>query len=151
VWYLGSIVGVSGTRMGATREQLTVVSELLRLPHVATLVHGDCVGVDVQVATIATRIGLTTIAYPANLNRYRGWHKSNVIHPVGDYLSRNRIIVDSVNSMIVVPLAREFTRRGGTAHAFKYALRTKRPTIVVYPEGDTEWFNNESMIPPVEL
>ena len=131
-------IGVTGTREGATIEQIDQVTAFLQL-HQAEgneLHHGDCTGVDVEVAAIARELGYRIVCHPPVKAETRGFFGGDETRVPAGYLERDRAIVDATEVLIVVPLQTEWQPRGGTWYTFDYAQKKKKPVKVFYPKGE---------------
>lgn len=134
-------IGVTGTREGMTPHQMVEVGRLLsRLviegPH--TLHHGDCVGVDIQVARIASKLGMVTVCHPPIDQSLRAFHESTeTLAPLG-YLARDRKIVESCEFLIVVPKHHQWQATGGTWYTHDYSVRRGVPRMIIWPTADSE-------------
>jgi hypothetical protein len=135
-------LGITGTRHGGTPEQLTALRELLASMDPGELRHGDCIGVDVQAAEIATELGWTTIAHPPTDPKARAWHTSTRVLPKKPYLDRNRDIVTRSLALIAVPDRNIDPAKpwqpgdGGTAYTAHYAFTNSSPIHLLYPSGE---------------
>ena len=130
-------VGVTGTREGATETQLRQVYELLAtIPLPAELHHGDCTGVDIQVAIMAKELGFHVVYHPPVSNEQRAFHASDEFRKPAGYLQRDRAIVDETEMLIVVPLQTQWQPRGGTWYTHDWAVKTNKPVVVFPGEKD---------------
>lgn len=126
-------IGITGTRNGMTESQRSTVSAiLLNFPN-SELHHGDCCGVDIQVAEIATSIGLTTICHPPINPSLRAFHTSTEIRDPYTYFVRNRHIVDESDIILVIPKETSPQKKGGTWYTHDYALKLNKQVFVIYP------------------
>jgi hypothetical protein len=133
-------IGVTGTREGATIEQIDQVTEFLQL-HQAEgneLHHGDCTGVDVEVAAIARELGYRIVCHPPVNAETRGFFGGDETRVPAGYLERDRAIVDATELLIVVPLQTEWQPKGGTWYTASYAKKKTKPYIIFYPDGRKE-------------
>lgn len=130
-------VGVTGTREGANDLQLAKVRELLAdfFETDSEFHHGDCSGVDVQVAHIAKEIGYTIVCHPPMKDEMQGFFGGDIVHEPKGYLERDRNIVDSTEVLLVVPLQNEWQPKGGTWYTHDYAVKKKKPVALIYPKG----------------
>lgn len=97
-------IGVTGTRNGATLDQLASIVDFFKtVPANSELHHGDCVGVDVEVALVAREFGVKTVCHPPTSTSLRGFFDSDSYFPPLGYLARDRKIVDSTELLLVVP------------------------------------------------
>ena len=133
-------VGFTGTREGATKEQLKSVRWLLRKMKPSILVHGDCVGADADVHAVALDLGIKVHMRPANMPRYRAHCKGGeVIAPEEDPLDRNKKIVRSANAMIACPKEFKNELRSGTWSTVRYASKEECLCWIVYPDGSVDY------------
>lgn len=136
-------LGVTGTREGATLKQLERVTEFLQ-PNQSTdneLHHGDCNGVDIEVAAIARALGYRIVCHPPANNETRGFFGGDEVRTPAGYLQRDRSIVDSTELLIVVPLQSTWQPKGGTWYTHNYAKKKGIPCVIVWPDGTTELVN----------
>ena len=110
--------------------------------------HGDCIGGDDQIATIAQQIGYRLVAHPGfNPKKvadtsFRAFHPSHVLLPVKPFLMRDRDIVDAVDVMVAGPLNPYEVRRSGTWTTVRYCRdKVKKPLYIVCPNGEVEQYN----------
>lgn len=127
------IIGITGTREGMTDFQLVEVGRFLA-NNSGHFHHGDCVGVDVQAARIASHLGYHVVCHPPTAQDMRAFHDSDEVrNPLG-YLARDRKIVESVEVLLVVPKQMEWQPKGGTWYTHDYAKRRGVPIIMFWPE-----------------
>jgi len=135
------IIGVTGTRNGMNEIQKHNVTEFLRksreeLEHeMFTLRHGDCVGVDAEVAKISHDLGYVIFCHPPVDDSLRAFHESDFSASPKSHFSRNRDIVDNSDLLIVVPMDNEPKSKGGTWYTYDYAIKRNVPVKVFYPDG----------------
>lgn len=138
------IIGVTGTRNGMNEIQKNNVTEFLRKSReeleleMFTLRHGDCVGVDNEVAKISHDLGYITFSHPPVDDTLRAFHESDFSASPKSHFSRNRDIVDNSDLLIVVPMDNEHKLRGGTWYTYDYAVKKNVPVRVFYPDGRIE-------------
>lgn len=137
-----TVIGVTGTRSGATDAQLEELRDLithyaaqdaLAGRHITRLHHGDCYGVDEQAHRIALEEGLFVEVHPPAETRYRaytvGWA---VMYKEQEYMVRNRAIVEACDVLIAVPVrAQEMSLRSGTWATVRMARRAGKPVHIV--------------------
>ena len=128
-------LGITGTREGMTAKQYAEVEEILseKFGEFTELHHGDCSGVDVQVATIAQKIGYRTVCHPPESNYLRAFHNSDELREPAGYLKRDRAIVDETDLLLVVPLTPVRKPKSGTWYTHNYAKRQSKPVILISP------------------
>jgi hypothetical protein len=137
-------VGVTGTRNGMNTYQENRVIEYLnmlknKLPLYDTyqLHHGDCVGVDVEVAKIAQELGYKTVNHPPVDSELRAYHESDIILEPKTHFARNRDIVNNSEILLVVPMENSHQTKGGTWYTHDYATKRNhiKSIVIFYPSG----------------
>lgn len=132
-------IGVTGTRNGMNDIQSKNVWEFLVFARFNELHHGDCVGVDEEVADMAQSLGVKIILHPPVKTDLRAnfpiFHESR---EPKSYFARNRAIVDECDLLIVVPMDNEPQKLGGTWYTHDYAKKTGKQTKIFYPDGRIE-------------
>ena len=126
-------IGVTGTREGMNKRQREAIIAYLLEAKAQELHHGDCVGVDVEVAEIAHRIGYVTVSHPPDKNGLRANHNSDIINEAFNHFQRNRNIVDTTDLLLVVPLQNQHQSKGGTWYTHDYAMKQGKPVVIFYP------------------
>jgi hypothetical protein len=130
-------VGVTGTREGANEQQLKKVAEfMLSLGPGHELHHGDCKGVDVEVAAIARYLGWRIVCHPPKSSEQQGFYGGDEIREARGYLQRDRQIVDETELLLVVPLQDEWQKKGGTWYTHDYAVKKSKPVKIFYPNRE---------------
>jgi len=135
-------VSVTGTRVGATEAQLAALHKVLseQFAPGAIFRHGDCVGVDSQAAQMAYTIGYRVIAHPGpDDSHFRANAPSHEVLPCQAFFARNRAMVDAADVLVVVPVSDCWQSRGGTWYTHDYAVKKKRPVIVIWPDGTAQY------------
>ena len=140
-------VTASGTRVGMTKSQGETCVRLLReLPPGAEFHHGDCKGVDAEFHNLVRQtVGSATLIHihPPTLKKDRAFCESEpvstVVYDAKDYLKRNHVMVDACNVVFAFPRSRVEQNRGsGTWAVIRYAKKTGKKCVLVFPCGDTE-------------
>ena len=129
-------IGVTGTREGMNETQFEELHEYLKQfdPATTELHHGDCVGVDVQVAELAMLLGFRVVCHPPESDYLRAFHKSHEFRQSFGYLKRDRNIVDEIDLLLVVPLQDEWQPKGGTWYTHDYAKKKGKNLVVFFPK-----------------
>lgn len=131
-------LGVTGTRIGMNQYQRDTVRAILvgLLEDVKEmeLHHGDCIGVDVQVAEFAKELGIRIVCHPPVDRSLRAFHKSDEFREEKTHFARNRTIVNETNSLLVIPKDTSPQKHGGTWYTHDYALKNNKPVVIIYPE-----------------
>jgi hypothetical protein len=129
-------IGFTGTRTGLTTAQRVALRQALSWSgRDDELHHGDCVGSDFEAATMATALGLRTVAHPPLVDTLRGFHRSTEVRDRLDYLPRDRQIVRDTERLLACPKERDPVTRSGTWYTVRYAASLRRPVLVVNPDG----------------
>jgi len=132
-------IGVTGTREGATEQQLLAVIKFMEtLGSGHELHHGDCNGVDIQVAAVAKELGWRIVCHPPKSTEQQGYFGGDEMREPLGYLQRDRNIVDETETLIVVPLQNEWQPKGGTWYTHDYAKKKNKPVTVFYPGESNE-------------
>lgn len=113
-------IGITGTTMGWTPTQHSMVHAALALAGVGEFHQGGCEGVDEQSAELADRLGYRVVTHPAD-------DVDETLH--------NRQLVDAVDLLIGVPYGDEEWPGSGTWFTIKYAKERGVPVYVVGPGG----------------
>ena len=128
-------IGVTGTREGATEQQLLAVIKFMEtLGSDHELHHGDCNGVDIQVAAVAKELGWRIVCHPPKSTEQQGYFGGDEMREPLGYLQRDRNIVDETEMLIVVPLQNEWQPKGGTWYTHDYAVKINKPFNVIWPK-----------------
>lgn len=132
-------IGFTGTREGITNAQSDALIALLFLLGPNLVAHGDCIGSDAEFHAICRRHMLPAAIeiFPPLDNRFRSgcFNPGNVLHPAGEYLDRNRAIVDfGQDGLIACPSGPE-ERRSGTWSTVRYARKQGKRIFIVWPDG----------------
>ena len=140
-------LGVSGTRHGMSEQQRSslhlVLNKLLtEFKDLKYLRHGQCVGVDVEVANILyADFKFHIISHPPVKTTAIGSCFNNQTLPPKSYFARNRDIVNCSDIMLVIPYTQEKLNYGGTWYTYDYAIKNKKPTILISPCGSITYLN----------
>ena len=135
-------VGFTGTRQGMTDDQyatfIKVVDRLYTGLDVREWHDGDCVGADDEAHNYVENFpGVYVHVHPSNLFRQRAYNSSDFEHAEMPPLTRNEIIVDSVDVMIATPSGEtEIMRGSGTWATIRYARKTRTHLIIIWPNGE---------------
>ena len=128
-------IGVTGTRSGMTEDQFQELKTFLESAGVSELHHGDCVGVDVEVAELAKSMGFKVICHPPSKTDLRAYHTSDEFREPLSYFARNRNIVDETDILLVVPFQQSHQNNGGTWYTHDYAIKKNKPVKVFFPKA----------------
>ncbi len=127
------VIGITGTENGLSVRQSCSVSLLLQFIRPRFLRHGDCFGVDYQVANMADSLGIPTVSHPPIINKLRASHKSTIVLPCKPYLVRDKDIATQVDLLIACPEEDHEILRSGTWSTIRYARKANVPRIILLP------------------
>ena len=130
-------LAVTATRDGLTDEQAYIAMQLL--DHALRLSHGAARGGDSQLHYLAHDRGVPCSIWPAdnvpsNLSGLDIWD-TDVIHPAGKALDRNHDIILDGHALAAFPRLMQEELRSGTWAAVRFARKTDRPILIVWPDG----------------
>lgn len=137
-------IGITGSRHGATPEQLDRAEILLHAAHMVhgarlLVVHGSCVGVDAQIDAFCARTGVEVVCRPSWLRRWTASVCAVQIAAPAAPRVRNRAIVRQSNLLIACPQGAEALHpRSGTWVTVRMARRHRVPCRIVWPDGVAE-------------
>ena len=140
-------LGFTGTRKGMTLAQKRVVAEICDDLAYDTLHHGDCVGADEEAHHLASQASMERIEiWPPKEHDRRAycWYQDQIkrptiiVHEPDDFGARNRSIVDNTDGLVATPKGYQEELRSGTWGTIRYAMKIKRPVIVIWPDGTQE-------------
>ena len=127
-------VGFTGTQSGMSDRQLkaasVIVGTLSMRPWV--LHHGDCIGADADMHSMAVGHAKTVIHPPSNPAK-RAYCEADEVLPALPYLKRNRAIVDACDILVATPKSLQEEVRSGTWATVRYARKLKVPVILLDP------------------
>lgn len=131
-------VGFSGTQNGMTRHQIIAVTEILSHSALLNAHHGDCIGADADFHFLARGRGLYMIGHPPHNFNKRAFCEFDFEHRPGEYLARNKHIVDASEFMIFTPGGFEEELRSGTWSTVRYTRKKLKMGHIVFPDGSVE-------------
>ncbi len=132
-------IGFTGTKLGMTRAQQDSVYKLLKkfYPYFTEFHHGDCLGADIEAASLAHTLEYVIVCHPPIETKTRGWFpKNTTINPEFDYIIRDQHIVDESRILIGTPHTPYEIVRSGTWTTIRYARKLGREIYIVYPGGN---------------
>ena len=133
-------IGITGTRSGLSEYQYAEVIKFLNSAFEpgAVFHHGDCIGVDVEVAWVAKELGYKIVGHPPMKKELRGYFDDDETMPAKNYFARNRDIVNESFVLMVVPWQMEHQDNGGTWYTHDYADKNDKPLVIFWPEEKNE-------------
>jgi len=131
------VLGFTGTRQGMTLAQKKAIESLLRdgLALDSVLVHGDCIGADADMHTLARSAGMRVEIRPCDLDSQRAGCQADKYYDTKRPLARNRDIVEQADVMLACPSGFKEELRSGTWATVRYAKKRAKPLFVVWPDG----------------
>lgn len=129
-------VGVTGTRSGMNKRQQQEFTDFLNELGSGEFHHGDCVGVDVEAARIAEKLGWKIVCHPPIKDDLRAFHDSDEFREPKSYFARNRNIVDETDVLLVIPYQDSHQSHGGTWYTHDYAKKKDKPLHVIFPKNN---------------
>ena len=136
--------GFTGTRKGMSDEQKYTLAHVLGYPRVCRFRHGDCIGADAEAAKLASEAQCYVLAHPATIIGQRAYSPfSDFTYESKTPLLRNRDIVDQSDFLIACPDDIHEKLRSGTWSTIRWARRTRKPHIIIYPDGT--WWESDNM------
>lgn len=133
------ILGFTGTRFGLTQLQRNKIRSVLTTVSFSEANHGDCIGGDEEFHYIALSQGIPIDIWPPVDASMRAFCKgARTLHLPGNYLGRNRKIVNRSEVMLGLPREMKEQPRGGTWSTIRYAKKKLKPLIIIYPDGNHE-------------
>ena len=133
------ILGFSGTRHGLTEKQRDLLTRLLDRIKPVEARHGDCIGADTEFHHLCRSRGVGVVLHPPPAGPGRACNSDAlIVMPEKGYLSRNRDIVDGADMLIACPADMKEIRRSGTWSTIRYARKTGKRLVVIYPDGRVE-------------
>ncbi len=146
-------LGFTGTRDGLTEKQYNTLVRCIRAregetinsdfffsgkPRMwDTLLHGDCIGADLEAHNIAVVARIPINVYPPTDNKHRVFCDGEWTAQPQSYLDRNKAIVNRSDALIACPKGPE-ELRSGTWSTVRYARKQKKTVYIIYPDGRIE-------------
>lgn len=143
-------LGFTGTQIGMTPMQLLRVAQIIAKNPITESHSGDCIGADkefldlIQLAnTNKSYPAITTYGHIPSNDSKRAFGKYTTEHTPKPYIARNHDIVNDSDVMIGTPKEHDEQLRSGTWATIRYAKKTGKKLVIVYPDGTSKKFNYE--------
>lgn len=135
--------GFTGTRHGMTPMQRAALIKFLSGGS-GELHHGDCIGADSEAHDIADVCGYSVVLHPPTNYALRAWREvpAHMRRPEKPYTVRNRDIVNETTALIAAPAEADEQPRGGTWQTIRYARKTGKSTVIIFPDGTIKQESN---------
>lgn len=130
-------IGFTGTQVGMTDAQKYLLRALVTWVGPTEFHYGDCIGADLEAFDIvcdAVNMCMTISHPPINQSK-RAFTDADIELEPREYLERNHDIVDQSYGMIAAPSSDVEQLRSGTWATVRYAVKTRRNVILLYPNG----------------
>jgi len=140
------MIGFTGTREGLTPLQMENLRKVLKslIQHGLTeLHHGDCVGADKAVDTLAQELGLKRVIHPPDSITLRAFCQGEVVLPPKPYLQRNQDIVRARRILVACPKELTEQQRSGTWSTVRFARKVGVRTLLLFPDGTVREYRGE--------
>lgn len=134
----GTSIGFTGTRHKISSPQRALLLRFLVEMKPAVVHYGDCTGADYEMFLLCRTLGVRTVTHPPDVDTYRMWTVGDEIRPVKPYLIRNMDIVSESDYLVACPRERHEVSRSGTWMTVRYARRSDRTVVLVYPSGEVD-------------
>jgi len=140
------VVGFTGSQSGLTVLQSNKLETLIAHLKPVEAHHGGCIGADDSFHQCCLKFEIRVHLHPGcdkfgNKPKVGKWTEEDkcivVINETKWYLERNMDIVDACNILIACPKGPE-ERRSGTWSTVRYAKKSKKNIIILYPDGTYE-------------
>lgn len=128
-------IGFTGTQRGMTQPQKAALHQWLIEHEPSELHHGDCLGADAQVHGLCCEELIQTVLHPPINPAKRAFCASRRVRTPKPYLVRNKDIVDDTDMLIATPGEMIARLRSGTWSTVRYAAKTGKRSILVFPDG----------------
>lgn len=136
------VIGFTGSQEGPSYRQTAYLRVLLQGFQMVfaetALHHGDCVGADLEAATVANSLGIPLVMHPPDIDDKRAFADSLFVHEhiwyPKRYLARNHDIVNQCDILIACPKEFLEVQRSGTWATIRYARKKGKPILIL------DWF-----------
>ena len=145
----GNVLGFTGTRKGLKCAQAVSLDKLLCKLYFDDVHHGGCLGGDLDFHNIVlrnerARLRSRIYIHPAiGFAKQRQlfacdspyWGKNIVVYPEMEPLTRNRAVVNEIDTLIACPDSKEERVHSETWYTVRRAREYKLMIFIVYPDG----------------
>jgi len=131
------VLGFTGTQLGMSVAQKETIISLLEKYPVDEIHHGDCIGADADMHTIAVCLNIPVVIHPPEKPDKRAFCIAATERIPLPYLERNEHIIRESISMLAAPSGPEVLR-SGTWSTIRRAIKKNKPVTIVWPDGSVE-------------
>jgi len=131
-------IGFTGSRHEPNKAQkayLIQFLEHLKTGGACAFHHGDCLGSDAFVHSVAEELRFWIVVHPPQSNALRAYCQGNEILEPLNYLERNWEIVRLSKILIALPSTNEEVLRSGTWATVRYARKSEKTVYLCGPVG----------------
>lgn len=130
------VVSFTGTQEGMTEAQKKTFRKVIKELNPKAFIHGDCIGADEQAHKIVREeLPECIIAIrPCTIEHKRAFTDGHQLAEPEAPLDRNKKIANDGKILVATPKGWE-ELRSGTWSTIRYARKTKKPRIIIYPKG----------------
>jgi len=101
--------------------------------------HGDALGADAEMHSLAGVAGVRVVVHPANVPRHRAFCAGDRIEAPRPKTTRDRALVDESDLLLATPAPPDSEGLdSGTWYTIQYALFLGKAIVVVWPDGMIE-------------
>ena len=144
-------IGFTGSRRGLSRKQEDKLKMTLSSFNIKEFHHGGCSGADhiahSLVAYLKSNMGVdchihvhpTDLAGHSDDFNIKEEYSWDVYYRHKPPLERNHDIVDATEVLIAISNTQHEVLRSGTWATIRYALKTRKDVVIIYPDGTSEY------------
>ena len=138
-------IGITGTQDGMTEKQFDFVKEFVEMVYMNAIHGGDCVGFDAECIMLVQELrpDVKTVGHPPSNPIKRAFLEYDELREEKDYLDRNHDIVDETSFLLACPNGPE-KLRSGTWATIRYARKTGKSILIIYPDGKYDYENQSA-------
>lgn len=131
-------IGMTGSRDGISKEAIASFIEYIKSIEITEAHHGDCIGADTLFHNLMISMKVPVVIHPPTVDTYRSYCQGGTAMPCKEYLSRNKDIVNTTDILIAFPSSDKEILRSGTWSTIRYARKSRKSIIIIYPNGTRE-------------
>lgn len=126
------ILGFSGTQLGMSAEQQSLLLWFLVELEPDQVHHGDCIGADEQFHRLARSLGIYIVSHPPADSSKRAYCQADEERDPKPYLIRNKDIVNESDAMLFAPKDDHEVLRSGTWSTVRYTRMYEKPYKILW-------------------
>jgi len=135
-------IGMTGSREGISSSASDTLTrfKVLNKDNITEAHHGDCIGADENFHNNMVSSGIQVVIHPPDQNVMRAFCKGGIIRKAFPFLVRNHHIVDETGLLLAFPSTKKEILRSGTWATIRYAKKTNKKVIIIFPDGTCDFF-----------